>query len=417
MTALSMSDFTSMVKQKYIYSKSALIDVMRQTPLLGLLPKDTELTDYNNVPIEYGATGGVSSTIAKAITNQLGGKYTKFVCRPVNLYAYGLIANAVIRNCKGPEALLKPLDNEMKNMKLSFGVQLSANMFSNKGFALGRAYATPGGTAYDLVLKDTYDAIKFQVGQKIAAASTDGTSGSLRDSGDTCTISAINRQTGTLTTDTGYWTTVISGLVGDDYLFLDGTFGVGADGIDGWVPATAPGGSDSFNGVNRSVDVERLAGVRIDGTGMPFEEAVNIAGADCSYGGLTPNLMVVHPTVLAKLKNAYKDQWESAILKANGGGNKRMMEIGYAGLIVHTDFGDLEVLSDRFCPRTAVYLLSKDSWTVASCGDLVQFMQFDPSSDSIFRVASGTDSTEFALVAQWQLICNNPGRNARITIS
>ena len=97
----------------------------------------------------------------------------------------------------------------------------------------------------------------------VAAASTDGTSGSLRNAGSTVTLSTVTLSTGVLVATTN-WST-ITGITNNDYLFAVGDFGVATAGLDSWNPSAAPGAT-AFYGVDRSVAPDFLGGMRYDGT-------------------------------------------------------------------------------------------------------------------------------------------------------
>src|SRR6185369_11098530 len=88
--------------------------------------------------------------------------------------------------------------------------------------------------------------------------------------------------------------TLITGVATGDYIQIDGDFGDGLLGVDGWNPYTAPGAT-SFYGIDRTVDLVRLSGNRLDGTGRSVEEAfVRLMTRTCLQGG-RPNFGMCNP--------------------------------------------------------------------------------------------------------------------------
>jgi hypothetical protein len=414
MTALLTSDFTDYIERKYIKPQDILTAILKMSPTLGILPKDKTMGDYVDLPINYAAPAGVSPSYSTAVTNQAPGAYDKFTVQPVNMYGYGKVDNRLIRSAlaKNDKTLiLKPLNNEMQRLKEALGVQMSANALGSYGFALGVVGSESTTTC---TLATASDHIKFYKNMEICAAATDGTSGSLRDSGDHVTVTGINRSADAcvLTSDEN-WATVINGLVATDYLFAQGGFGAGAYGLADWIPATDPTGS--FCGVDRSLDTENLGGWRVDGTGMPIDEAVNYAAGVCAVGGAAPTIMIIHPLDMAAIMNGFKATARPNTVMANGGG--AIAKIGYRSIQIDTQLGPIDVLADRFATRGSLLLLNPDSFVVLSCGELIQFLKWDEQGSLFSTTAAGEDSTQFTVLAQWQIGCNAPGKNARIAIS
>lgn len=102
---------------------------------------------------------------------------------------------------------------------------------------------------------------------RVQASSTDSISG-VR-AGYTY-VTAVNRSTGTVTVNSA---AAITAFADNDYLFPRGDIDGEIKGLEAWIPAADPGAT-SFFGVDRSVDVTRLGGLRKDLSGKPIEEAL-----------------------------------------------------------------------------------------------------------------------------------------------
>ena len=97
MTALLTSEFTSYIERKYIKPQDILTAILKASPILGLIRKDTSMGDYVDLPINYAAPAGVSPSYTYAVSGQAPGTYTKFTVQPVKIYAYGKVDNGLIR--------------------------------------------------------------------------------------------------------------------------------------------------------------------------------------------------------------------------------------------------------------------------------------------------------------------------------
>src|SRR5690606_15691019 len=198
-----------------------------------------------------------------------------------------------------------------------------------------RVHPTTAISTTALTLANPEDSFFFEVGMRICASADDGTTGSLKDSGDFITISAIDRDAGVLTGD-GNWSG-ISGITNDDYLFVQGDFGVAASGLGSWVPSSAPGVT-TFFGVDRSVDVERLGGIRYNGSGET-QETVYIKA------------MARVQRTKANIKYIYTNPINIAALEVSKEGSKFITsdneyKIGYKGFSI----GGIEIIPDNDCP-------------------------------------------------------------------
>lgn len=63
--------------------------------------------------------------------------------------------------------------------------------------------------------------------------------------------------------------------------------------VGDWLPATAPVTGDNFCGIDRTCDVVRLAGTRIDASGLTFEEGIVLAAKYCAVNGGRPDQVLV----------------------------------------------------------------------------------------------------------------------------
>ncbi len=92
-------------------------------------------------------------------------------------------------------------------------------------------------------------------------------------------ITGIDEDAGTITTSLDWDGS--GNYADDDYLFRDGSYDTALTGVQGWIPDSAPGGGDSFFGIDRSTYGVRVYGSRftaVSGT-HNIERALRSAAA------------------------------------------------------------------------------------------------------------------------------------------
>jgi hypothetical protein len=375
-----------------------------KAPLLGLVTKDETLGGkYYHVPILQRGPVGRSHLYATAKTNASGSTAAGFDVTYVNNFQIAKIDGDTVNDTAGNDnALYDAIDHEMKAAIANVRKDLRLKMYKNIGGARGVVSAESTTT---LTLVDKNDAINFEEGMEVCCSATDGTSGSLRDSGDTVTVTAINRSAGTLTSDEN-WTEIAS-LAAGDYLFADGDFGIAMAGLDSWVPASAPGAT-TFYGVNRSVDTDRLGGIRYTGTGMPLETAIMNASSLGAQFDADPTVCFCNTLVWAKLANSIGADRQNRITKITNA----EATVGYSSIKVATANGEIDVVADPGCGASVMYLLDMSTWVLASVGPLVKIVDDDGLT---IRRGSGDDWL-IDLKSRANLACRAPGKNVRIAI-
>ena len=128
-----------------------------------------------------------------------------------------------------------------------------------------------------------------------------------------------------------------------------------------------------------------------------------------------PKVLLANPMDLANILNAYRGTAMPNTVYAQGEG--AIAKIGYSSIKVQTMLGPLDVISDRFQKKGYIRLVDPDSFVLLSSGELVRFLEVDEKGGFFRLTPAGEDSSEFTLVAQWQMGCNAPGNNAIIKIA
>lgn len=301
------------------------------------------------------------------------------------------------RSDKGAQA--KALDTQIKAATYEFGRAMGKQAFGNGDGARGYV-GTSGITTTALTLSDSNDVVNFEVGMEVELSSA-GTVATLR--AGTATITAINRTTGVLTTDSN-WTTQIPGATDADYIAREGDTAACLTGLAGWIPASTPG---ALFGVTRTADTTRLAGSRITGSGAPEEEIIIDAVTESVINGGRPDLLVVHPKRFAELlKNLHAKSYTTVPIPTDNA------KVAFRGIEFNAPNGSVKVLSDPQCPYAYGWLVKKNSFELCHLG---KFPHFSEEDGLKFSREASADAVEFRLKAYGNLLCHEPHHNVCIT--
>lgn len=365
-------------------------------PFWAMLKKRTDFGGKNRVVVQrYSNPTGRSATFSNSQTNRGEGAFGEFTVTRASDYANIKLVNEEIEAAMvdGEQALAELMKLEGDAAFDQITDSLHHGLWQNGGGAVGRV-GSISTTA--LTLLSRFDVVHFHVGQELVASDYDGT-GSGTDRSGTATVTAINRSTGVLTTDSN-WTAQISGLTANDYLFVQGDRALKIKGAPAWVPYAAPT-STAFFGLDRTADTERLAGIRVDGSSGTIEEALQLLDGE------------VHLHAGRMIKGSYflnsKDYAELLTELGNSRRREASVEvagIGFSGVYVdgpggsHTAFADFEV------PRGYAWLLDMDTWTWWGLGRAPRLLTTGDDLPGL-RI-SNEDATESRFVYRGNLVCD-----------
>jgi len=190
---------------------------------------------------------------------------------------------------------------------------IASELFSNGTGARGQigSGTNTSGSNYSITLSNAQQIVNFEVGMVLVNFVI--SSGSISSVSSTqLTIATVDRANGIITgvlnsgTDSS-WTTANNymGVYGD---VVSGAISTGTSlclsGLAAWIPQTTPSVSDSFRGVNRSVDPTRLAGLRYDASAYTIEEGLTNALAFSNREGAKPDLAIMDFASYAALVNS-----------------------------------------------------------------------------------------------------------------
>lgn len=407
MASLDVTSVTAVLKE--IYPNGLPKELLyKNAPTLAILPKDTEAGGYGkqiHVPIQFGDPQGRSATFANARTAATPSKYKAFDVTLVNDYGVCFIDGEVLDRTKSDRGtFVKAFKTEVKNTLRQLRNSFIHAMFRNGGGALGQISATSNPATPTITLALPSDVRFFSIGQILRTATTDGTSGAVK--AGSVTLTAINRNTGALTAS-GNWSAGIGTVAVNDFIFVDGDFGLKVSGFDAWIPPTDPGATPFF-GMDRSVDPMRLGGVRQDFSGIPIEEAVPRMLERMWREDATTDVITMHPIDWTNFEIALGSKVVYGDIRASDA-----PQVGFATIKVRGPGGEVDLISDPNEIPNVAHALQLDTWTVYSIGDIPKML--DNDGMAVLRNIT-SDGVEAQMVYRAQMACTAPGWNGRFQI-
>lgn len=310
------------------------------------------------------------------------------------------------------------MDGGFRNITNNIAFELFGDGTGSRGQIASADSSGSASGIYVITLTNANNIVNFEVGMTLvnftASASTISSISSTQGK-----ITAINRATGVITILTSTAGADSSWATADKYLgiygdIVNGSISTGTNlclsGLAAWIPNTAPGGSDSFWGVNRSADVTRLAGLRYDATSMTIEEGMTNALAFLNREGGKPDLCVMDFASYAALVNALGAKVQYVQV------NHDEVEVAFEGITFQSAYGRVTVLADRSCPPQTAYLLTMSTWKLRSLGKVPHILTYGLEGLEGLRVGTA-DALEIRIGYYGNLICCAPGWNCVVSLS
>lgn len=405
-----MTSFDAALKDHYKDQKVENL-VYKNNPFLALVPKKEDFGGRKwPCPIVYGNPQGRSKTFATAQTN--GGstesKIESFDITRVKDYGVATIDGETMEASKGDiNAFMDAATTEIDGVIREVTHSIAFNAYRTTAAYRAQVNAEPSEADPTVItLKNTNDVVGFEVGMEcVIYSAASGGSQRIFDTGVTTgTVSAVDRQAGTVTFDEEY--TSSGTIEADDYIFVDGDRGLGLSGLEDWLPSSAPGAT-AFFGVDRSVDTTRLGGQRLDGSSMPIEEALIEADSIVSREGGALTHFFMNQVKYRQLKKSLGSKVQYVNV------NSKYANISFKGIMVEGDKGPISVLADHNCPSDRIFGLDMNTWKLASLGKAVRVLNGDGLS--MLR-QSTADGYEVRYGFYGNLACNAPGWNINIQV-
>lgn len=397
----------------------------KDNPFLAMIKKEEKFPGkYYPVPVVYGLSQGSSATFASAYNNQTSAQVAEFLVTRVSDFSLASIDGQLLAAAQtDPGAFIDGAELMIDAAFQNAVNRLASAMFRNGAGTIGQISVTITGTSpnYLITLTNPDDAVQFEVGQTLMAVQNVDGSGTAPTA--TFVVIAVNRSLGTLTgssTDA----TLATDWPANYYLAVQGDLPTTTNnnfqpsgstttnsllklaGLAAWLPIAGPGGSDTFFGVNRNLDTQRLAGVTFDGSLLSFEEALIQGSSRIALNGGRPDTCICSYATYAALITSLGSKVQYI--------DEKIGEIGFRGVQVNGANTVMSVFPDRSCPDGVIYCLEMDSWVLRSQNPAPHILKYMDEIE-ILRIP-GVDAAELRVGSYAQMYTNRPGHNGVIQV-
>ena len=407
MSYLNLSSMNAALKELYDGQTVENL-VYADNPFLAMIKKNTDFGGkYKPIPIITGVSQGRSSTFSNAQGNQSPVQIQSFLLTRVADYSIATIDNQTMLASKTDKMAFL----EGAKLLIDGAIRSCTNSIASAVFRSGTGsiglIATGGITSGVITLANAQDVVQFEINMVLQADATDGGASPRAALGY---VVAVNRSGGTVTVSTSMGGSAASpsAWAAGDYLLVQGDLNAKCSGLAAWLPATAPGSSDLFFGVNRSVDTWRLGGGRYSGAAQSIEEALIDASSLLAREGGKPDVCITNFASYSALEKALGSKIQYVDMKGPA-------DIAFRGIMVNGANSVIKVFPDRNCQQTTGYLLQMDTWALEGLGDVPQILKYGDGLEML-RVYNA-DAGEVRIGAYYQVRTNAPGWNCNVTLS
>ena len=393
------------------YTKMKIQTLAFASTFLAMIPKDTEAGGNAYIGAMRSAIGSTAShTATTAFSTGSSSTYNQFTCPYSQAFATANVTGQAIDQSKGDaNALVDAMVSEFDGAFLDIGQMLGADLYGNGGGSFGQIATTNTGSTTTITLQQPSQIVNFVQGQIVQLSVDDGTGGSGVLSG-TLTITAVNIDTGSLTASAAWWSLNSSSSVAGYYIFQDGNYAGAYAGLGGWLPAYNARGNlgTSFNGVVRSADPTRLAGVALNGMGAPKDVTLIKAASLVQRMGGRPGYALLNPLDYSSIVTAATSRIIYTTVQSFDNA-----QLSFKAAELATEYGVITLVTDVFCPLGTCYLIQMDTWLMPSMGEVPRV--WGEGVDGLQWLRGTGDSFQLRVVARATTYCSAPGKNCVIT--
>ena len=428
MSAITQSSVSGILKELYDDQKVQWL-TFRDNPLMAMVKKEEKFPGkYYPVPVVYGLSQGASATFANAYGNQTSPQVAEFLVTRVADFSLASIDGQLLAAAQtDPGAFIDGAELMIDAAFQTAVNRLASAMFRNGAGTIGQiaslAHVSGSGPYVSTItLTNPDDAVQFEIGQALNDVQNVDGSGSTSTLASPQMITAVDRNAGILTVSGAVDAT--SDFTANYYLAVQGDLPSSSNnnfqhsgstgtnsllklaGLAAWLPMGGPPVSDTFFGVNRNLDTQRLAGVTFDGSALSLEEAIQQGtGRIAQNGGRVDTGICSYATYTALIislgsKVQYIDE--------------KIGEIGFRGVQVNGANTVMSIFPDRNCPDGVIYALEMDSWVLRSQNPAPHILKYMDEIE-ILRVP-GVDSAELRVGSYVNFYTNKPGHNGAIKV-
>lgn len=430
---------TNVATLKELYSDDAWVMkdlVFNRNPALALIDKDESEMGlggkYFPIPVLADTGAGRSANFGNAQTYQTAPQTYEFNVTRVQNYSLATLTGDFLRaSAQNIGAFMPGAELNVKAAFQSIGNDLAHDIFSDGSGVRGTYGLGSGSIASGVIVLDNLGQVyQFAVGMALVSFSISGQTPTQSTGAAIGYVIAVDTGLGQITVSAtqggaagtpSTWSASFPYLaqVGDVNFISNGLNSANmlkVAGFGAWIPSVAPGGSDMFFGVNRSVSPTKLAGLRFQGSGESIQDALidaaNQLAANGSEAG-DPDFIFVNPVSYQTLVKQLTAQGVYQMIKAKVNED---VSISFKALVLPTANGEIAILQDRNCPSQTAYIVTLKSWKLRTLGKCPQFLTYPGFYDQLGIPVPGSDAIQLQIGYYGNLTCNAPGANAVVAL-
>ncbi len=396
----------------------------KDNPTLAMVKKEEKFPGkYWPNPVVYGLSQGASATFGTAFNNQSSPQVAEFLITRVADFSIATIDGQLLASAQtDPGAFIDGAELMIDAAFQTAVNRLASAMFRNGAGTIGSLASVVfvSGTTYTITLNNPDDAVQFEVGQSLVAVQNVDGSGSAPT--DVAVVATVNRSAGTMTVTSA--TNIASDWPANYFLATQGDLPTTSNnnfqpagstttnsllklaGFAAWLPLAGPQSGDSFFGVNRLLDTQRLAGVTFDGSPLSLEEALQQGSSRIALNGGRPDTCIMSYATYTALVISLGSKVQYI--------DEKIGEIGFRGVQVNGANTVMSCFPDRNCPDGVVYCLEIDSWCLRSQNPAPHILKYMDEIE-ILRVP-GVDAAELRVGGYMNFYTTRPGHNGVVKV-
>lgn len=400
MSSATVANKTTLLKR--LWGSKVADPAYKECKLLNMMKKDTNFgSEGKYITIKLTRVAGYGSTFAGALATMKASREVRFFVQHKKQYVLWSLQRDIINRSKGDaNAVLSVVKDELDQARKRWARASARRTYGKNGGVLARMASFSTVTA---TLASRADVAAFEADQQIEFASDDGSSGTpagVRNSGDVPvqrTVQSVNRLAGTVVfTET---LATVPSIGQTDFMFWRSDYAEAMTGLRGWNPESAPSGGESFFGLDRTlIDVQRLAGVRVTGSGT-YLETIEDAFAEAKLHGAEADEMVlcINPLDMAKLRKELGSNAQEYDIEAT---------VGFKAIKLATQVGMVTLLNEVDVPQGYFWCLNPKNMTLRTAGDFPEDITDTPGG---LLVDYTDDAKQGRLGAYGNFTNDNPG--------
>lgn len=348
---------------KHRYSDRQSTEVaLREHPTFYEIAKEGAFDGLDfNYAITTGNPQGISALFPNAQANAESLKGGQLAAVPWTKYGVCTLDGPSMMRARGNRGSFYDLVTRTQDGVLDeLGAAIGFDLFRDHTGKRGQRASISGNV---ITLTKKRDVDRFKRGMSImASANADGSS----PRAGKCKVVGLNRAGTTITVDNA---AAIAGFSNNDFLFRDGDASACMLGMGTSTPLVAPIPGDNFRSLDRSVDVEALAGSRINDTSRYVEELLGDLAVEVSIIGKQTSRATVFPSHF------------QAMVKRLGAKVEFMpgstADVGFQYITLVTAGGMLKVVADPDASDAEGRIYRPDAHCIKHLDELVHIIRDD----------------------------------------